>query len=46
MATNLRLSATALRRLQTEAHVWLTTVRSDCQPQTSVIWFWWDDGTV
>lgn len=46
MATSLRLSAAALRRLQTEADAGLTTVRSDGQPQTSVIWFSWGDGTV
>jgi len=46
MATNLRLPATAVRRLDTEADGWLTTVRSDGQPQSSVIWFYSDDGTV
>ncbi len=46
MATNLRLPATASRRLDTETDAWLTTVRSDGQPQSSVIWFCWDDGIV
>jgi PPOX class probable F420-dependent enzyme len=46
MATNVRLPAAAVRRLDTEADAWLTTVRSDGQPQSSVIWFCWDDGIV
>jgi PPOX class probable F420-dependent enzyme len=44
MATNFSLPATAQQRLRTEADARLTTVRSDGQPQSSVIWFWWDDG--
>lgn len=46
MATNPRLPATAHQRLRSEADAWLTTVRSDGQPQSSVIWFWWEDGIV
>jgi PPOX class probable F420-dependent enzyme len=46
MATNLRLPATARQRLRSEADAWLTTVRSDGQPQSSVIWFWWEEGVV
>jgi PPOX class probable F420-dependent enzyme len=46
MAPGMRLPDRALRRLAEEADGWLTTVRSDGQPQSSVIWFCWDDGVV
>ncbi len=36
--------AHALERLRTDMIGWLTTVRSDGQPQTFPIWFLWDDG--
>jgi len=29
-------------RLRDAAVIWLTTVRSDGQPQTSPVWFFWD----
>jgi PPOX class probable F420-dependent enzyme len=45
MAT-LTLPATARQRLRAETDAWLTTVRSDGQPQSSVIWFCWQDGIV
>lgn len=32
-------------KLAEERIVWLTTVRHDGQPQTSPVWFVWDDGT-
>jgi PPOX class probable F420-dependent enzyme len=34
--------AHAERRLRTEPIVWLTTVRTDGQPQSSPVWFLWD----
>ena len=34
------------RRLREEAIIWLTTVRSDGQPQPVPIWFFWDGRTV
>jgi PPOX class probable F420-dependent enzyme len=46
MAISQKLPATAQQRLRTEADAWLTTVRSDGQPQSSVIWFCWEDGVV
>lgn len=33
------ISAPVLTRLQQEPVIWLTTVRQDGQPQTSVVWF-------
>jgi PPOX class probable F420-dependent enzyme len=36
--------AYAEERLQTEVIVWLSTVRADGQPQSSPVWFMWDDG--
>jgi PPOX class probable F420-dependent enzyme len=33
----------ALQRLATELPIWLTTVNGNGQPQTSPVWFWWDD---
>jgi PPOX class probable F420-dependent enzyme len=33
-------------RLEEEGIAWLTTVRSDGQPQTVPVWFLWDDGEV
>ncbi|MDP8959766.1 MAG: TIGR03667 family PPOX class F420-dependent oxidoreductase [Actinomycetota bacterium] len=32
----------AAQRLEDELIIWLTTVRSDGQPQTSPVWFVWD----
>lgn len=32
-------------KLANELVVWLTTVRHDGQPQTSPVWFAWDDGS-
>ena len=34
----------AAQRLGTEHIAWLTTVRPDGQPQSSPIWFLWEDG--
>jgi PPOX class probable F420-dependent enzyme len=31
-------------RLKEEGIAWMTTVRSDGQPQTVPVWFLWDDG--
>jgi len=36
--------ADALRRLGEEPVIWLTTVRADGQPQTSPVWFLYEDG--
>jgi PPOX class probable F420-dependent enzyme len=38
-------SATTLGRLSAELIVWMTTVDRNGQPQTSPVWFLWDDGT-
>ncbi|HET6918091.1 MAG TPA: TIGR03667 family PPOX class F420-dependent oxidoreductase [Jiangellaceae bacterium] len=46
MVTDMTLPVSAKERLRTEADAWLTTVRSDGQPQSSVIWFWWDNGVM
>ncbi len=31
------------RRLEDEVVIWMTTVDADGQPQTSLVWFWWDE---
>lgn len=36
--------AAAIERLHTEAIVWLTTVNPSGQPQSTPVWFWWQDG--
>jgi PPOX class probable F420-dependent enzyme len=36
----------AAQRLGTELVAWLTTVRPDGQPQSSPIWFLWEDGEI
>lgn len=46
MAAALELSDQARARLRDDAVAWLTTVRPEGQPQSSVIWFWWQDDTV
>jgi PPOX class probable F420-dependent enzyme len=33
------------RQLQQEHVVWLTTVNADGQPQSSPVWFFWENGT-
>ncbi len=38
--------AKAIRRLETELIGWITTVNADGQPQSSVIWFLWQDGAI
>jgi PPOX class probable F420-dependent enzyme len=35
----------AEQRLRQEPVIWLTTVKTDGQPQSSPIWFLWDNGT-
>jgi PPOX class probable F420-dependent enzyme len=42
--TSTAVGATAARRLETELIVWLTTVSPAGQPQSSPVWFLWDDG--
>jgi PPOX class probable F420-dependent enzyme len=41
----IELSDEVLERLGTDLIVWLTTVSSDGQPQSSPVWFLWEDGT-
>jgi PPOX class probable F420-dependent enzyme len=36
----------AAQRLATDLIAWLTTVRPDGQPQSSPIWFVWEDGEI
>jgi PPOX class probable F420-dependent enzyme len=36
----------AQARLETDLNGWLTTVRADGQPQSSLVWFLWDDGVI
>ncbi len=38
------LGRRTLERLDTEKIAWLTTVNANGQPQSSAIWFLWDDG--
>ena len=38
--------ARALRRLETELMGWVTSVNPDGQPQSSAIWFLWQDGEI
>ena len=37
-------SAALQERLRTESIAWITTVTADGQPQSSPVWFLWDDG--
>jgi PPOX class probable F420-dependent enzyme len=37
-------SAALEERLRTEKIAWITTVTADGQPQSSPVWFVWDDG--
>lgn len=37
--------AAAEERLRSDIIVWLTTVRADGQPQSTPVWFLWEDGT-
>jgi PPOX class probable F420-dependent enzyme len=43
--TTTEAGSRAQRRLREEEVAWLTTVRSDGQPQSVPIWFLWDGGT-
>jgi PPOX class probable F420-dependent enzyme len=43
--TTTEAGARADRRLREEVMIWLTTVRSDGQPQSVPVWFWWDGET-
>ena len=40
----IELSEEVLERLRADLVVWLTTVDPDGQPQTSPVWFVWQDG--
>ena len=42
--TTTKAGKRAVERLQEEEISWITTVRSDGQPQTVPVWFLWDDG--
>jgi PPOX class probable F420-dependent enzyme len=46
MRGSLALVEDALARLAAEEIVWLTTVRTDGQPQSSPVWFVWQDGSI
>ncbi|WP_158602768.1 pyridoxamine 5'-phosphate oxidase family protein [Jiangella rhizosphaerae] len=39
-------AGTARRRLEDETEIWITTVRADGQPQTSLVGFLWDGDRV
>lgn len=41
----IELSDEVIERLRTDLIVWLTTVSPDAQPQSSPVWFIWQDGT-
>ena len=41
-----RAGARALDRLHDDVVAWLTTVRPDGLPQTSVVWFLWREGEI
>ena len=43
--TTTEAGARADRRLREEEMIWLTTVRSDGQPQSVPVWFLWDGET-
>ena len=43
--TTTEAGARAERRLREEIMIWLTTVRSDGQPQSVPVWFLWDGET-
>ena len=38
----MELDSGVKRRLEEEAHTWMTTVRPDGTPQSSLVWFLWD----
>ena len=42
--TTTKAGQDAARRLETELVIWLTTVSPAGQPQTSAVWFLWQDG--
>jgi PPOX class probable F420-dependent enzyme len=44
--TTTQAGARAERRLREETIAWLTTVRSDGQPQSVPVWFLWDGESV
>jgi PPOX class probable F420-dependent enzyme len=44
--TTTAAGARAMERLETELIAWLTTVTADGQPQSSPVWFLWEDGEV
>ena len=44
--TGTKAGARAVERMRTELIAWLTTVGADGQPQSSPIWFLWEDGDI
>ena len=44
MTAPIEISDGLAQRLEDELVVWLTTVRSDATPQSSLVWFLWDGG--
>lgn len=45
MADEPRVTEKARQQLARDLVCWLTTVRPDGQPQSSLVWFWSEDGT-
>lgn len=41
-----KLGVNAVKRLQTEHVVWLTTTSSDGTPQPNPVWFYWDGESI
>lgn len=41
-----KLGVNAVKRLQTEYVVWLTTTSSDGTPQPNPVWFYWDGESI
>jgi PPOX class probable F420-dependent enzyme len=44
MPASIEISEAVAQRLNDDLVAWLTTVRSDGTPQTSLVWFLWDGG--
>lgn len=44
--TNTEFGARAVRRLESESVIWLTTVRDDGTPQPTPVWFFWDGESI
>ncbi len=42
----MHVPSTVEQRLRSEAIIWMTTVTPSGLPQTSPIWFWWNNGGI